>query len=404
MDLRRGLSIGAGLAVLAVAVWLGQRALQDAEAQMMVEAPYFEVDPFWPKPLPDNWRIGSAIGVWADGQDNIWIIHRSSASLGNNERAAELDPPDGECCVGAPPVLAFNQEGDLLHAWGGPGEGFDWPQSNHGIFVDHMGYVWIGANGGGDSHILKFTQDGQFLAQYGKPGARQTGPDGAYVPDSHDPESFGRPAKIFVDADANETYVADGYLNRRVAVLDASTGEMKRYWGAYGNEPDDDAARSLGPQGMDDQNPPQQFRGPVHCVMVSNDDLVYVCDRGGDRVQVFQEDGTFVQEAFFAPFTLRSGSAWDLAFSSDPEQRYIFIADGVNEKVRVVERETLELVTEFGGGGRQPGQWYGVHSIASDSQGNLYTTETYEGKRVQRFVYMGMRSVARQQGVPWPSQ
>jgi hypothetical protein len=406
MNRKYGLVVGMSVIALIGALWVGQRSLQAAADAQNVQAPMFEVDPFWPKPLPSNWRLGSSIGVWVDDQQNVWMVHRSSATLGDNERAAELDPPDGECCIGAPPILAFDKAGNLIHSWGGPGEGYDWPESNHGIFVDHMGYVWIGANGGPDSHILKFTKDGKFVAQFGKPGARATGAANAegvraLVRNSHDQVSFGRVAKIFVDAETNETYVSDGYFNRRVAVLDANTGVMKRYWGGYGNRPDDNY--TYRPQGSDDQSPPQQFRGPVHCVMIANDDLVYVCDRGGDRVQVFQKNGTYVKEAFFAPKTLRSGSTWDIAFSADPQQRYLYIVDGVNERVRVVERQTLVEVTSFGQGGRQPGQWYGAHSIATDAEGNIYTTETYEGKRIQKFVYKGMGAVPRVQGAAWPT-
>lgn len=406
------------LALSLAGLWFAQRRLEAVTLADRVEAPRFEVDPFWPKPLPNNWRIGSAIGVWADEDDNIWMIHRGSATLAVTERAAELDPPQGECCSGAPPVLAFNPEGELIHAWGGPGEGYDWPESNHGIFIDHLGYVWIGGNGGGDSHILKFTKEGQFIAQYGVPEARRSDappppsavddpsyepPAASYRGGSRDSVSFGRVAKIYVDPATNEAYIADGYLNRRVAVLDATTGRMKRFWGAYGNLPDDDYR--FPPQGNDDVNHPQQFRGPVHCANLSVDDLLYVCDRAADRLQVFHPDGTFIREHYYAPKTLRSGSVWDIAFSNDPGQRFIYMVDGVNEKVRIIDRESLEEIYSFGSGGRQPGQFYGVHSVATDSRGNIFTTETYEGKRLQKFVNMGMGEVGTGfQGVPWPER
>jgi len=184
-------------------------------------------------------------------------------------------------------------------------------------------------------------------------------------------------------------------------VIDADTGKMKRYWGAYGNKPDDTNLGNYDPKAP----PAQQFRNPVHCIERSNDGLIYVCDRTNDRVQVFRPDGTFVKEAFFAKNTLGSGSAWDIAFSRDPEQRFVFLADGQNNRVRIIVRDTLAEVTAFGDGGRQPGQFYGVHSIATDSKGNIYTTETWEGKRLQKFVYKGIGNVmAANQGVLWPKR
>jgi len=385
----RQLYIGAAILALVIALGIGQAVLQrrvDAQART-VEAPKFEVDPLWPKPLPSHWLLGSTIGVWVDEQDNVWIIHRSSATLNDNEKALALKV--GECCVGAPPVLVFDPAGNLVRSWGGPGPGYEWPESNHGIHVDYKGNVWIGGNGTKDAQVLKFTKDGKFLMQVGHYGQNAG---------SNNLENFGRAAKIWVDPKTNEAYVADGYLNKRVAVLDADTGTMKRYWGAYGNKPDDKDLGKYDPGAP----PPQQFRNPVHCVERTNDGLVYVCDRQADRIQVFRADGTFVKEAFFAKNTLGSGSTWDIAFSKDPQQRFIFLADGTNEKVRIVLRETLQELTNFGDGGRQPGQFYGVHSIATDSKGNIYTTETYEGKRLQKFVLKGVSRVPPAQGTPWP--
>ena len=384
------------LVVLTAAGVLVARELA-GQSRNSVQAPYFEVDPMWPKPLPNHWVLGSTIGVSVDERDHVWIIHRGSATLGNNEKGLELNPPTGECCAGAPPVLEFDPEGNLVGHWGGPGEGYEWPASNHGITIDYKGNVWIGGNGDQDSQVLKFTK------QVGKSAARK-GPNNAqgqptYVGGSNDQVSFGRVAKIFVDPAANEAYLADGYLNKRVAIIDADTGKLKRYWGAYGNKPDD---TNLGPY-KPEAPPAQQFRNPVHCADLSRDGFVYVCDRQNNRLQVFTKDGKFVKEAFYAKNSLSEGAVWDVAFSKDPQQTYIFLADGRNMKIRVLRRETLEELTSFGDGGRQPGQFYAVHSIAADSRGNLYTTETYEGKRVQKFTYKGLKTVSKkEQGTVWP--
>ena len=354
------------------------------------QAPMFEVDPLWPRPLPNHWLLGSTIGVDVDSQDHVWIVHRAS-TLAANETPVLSDPPTAEdCCAPAPPVLEFDPEGNLVGSWGGPGEGFDWPSSNHGVTVDHMGNVWVGGNGGGDSHALKFTRSGDFLLQVGVAGR---------APDSLSLDSFGRIAKISVDGPENEIYFADGYGNKRVAVVDADTGEVKRFWGAYGNEPDDSFAVRYTPGGEN----LQQFLSPVHCAEVSASGLVYVCDRAHDRIQVFQKDGTFVDEMLVMPNTTGSGAAWDIDFSHDPEQAYIYLADGTNQRVHIIDRENLEYLTSFGDGGRQPGQFFGTHSIATDSEGNIYTTETFEGKRVQKFVYTGTGPVTTDyQGVVWP--
>ena len=383
----------AALAAGIGALGIGQAMLQNkAEAQRsMVQAPIFEVDPFWPKPMNGS-LLGMAIGVWADEQDHIWIIHRSSPTLHNNEKGAELSPPTAECCKGAKPVLEFDTDGNLLRSWGGPGQGYEWPNSNHGIHVDYKGNVWIGGNGEKDAHLLKFSKDGKFLLQVGGYGKNKG---------SNDLENFGRVAKIWVDPKTNEAYIADGYLNKRVAVLDADTGKMKRYWGAYGNKPDD---ANLGPYNPA-APPAQQFRNPVHCIERAVDGNIYVCDRANNRIQIFTPEGKFVKEGIYAKNTLASGSAWDIAFSRDPEQRFIYMADGMNDRVRIILRETMQEISSFGDGGRQPGQFYGVHSVATDSKGNLYTTETWEGKRLQKFVFKGVGSVvAGYQGVLWPKR
>ena len=206
-------------------------------------------------------------------------------------------------------------------------------------------------------------------------------------------------AKIFLDEPNNEAYVADGYGNHRVAVIDMDTGKIKRYWGAYGEKPDDEPLGRYVPT----DPPAKQFRTPVHCAELSKDNFVYVCDRPNDRIQVFTKDGKYVKETFVEKNTLGDGSTWDIAFSKDPQQKYLYLADGANEKVHVFDRESMNELTSFGDGGRQPGQFYAVHSIATDSKGNIYTTETYRGQRVQRFMYKGIGTVAKlDQGTVWP--
>jgi hypothetical protein len=372
------------------------RAIDAADvlaADDSVMAPRFEVDPNFPKPLPNHWVLGMIIGVGVDDQDHVWIVHRPP-TISPNERGADQSPPTATCCAAAPPVLEFDQSGNVLRHWGGPvaGAPYEWPESNHGISIDFKGRVWIGGNGANDAQILAFTKDGKFIAQYGHAGQNHG---------SDDTVNFGSAAKVVVDPKTDEAYVADGYRNHRVVVIDAETGQFKRYWGAYGNKPEDASPGRYTPG----EPPAKQFRNPVHCADPSNDGLVYVCDRQNDRLQVFHTDGSFVSEMFIATKTGGDGSVWDVAFSKDPEQEYLYVVDGKNERVYIIERKTMTMLSSFGDGGRQPGEWFGAHSIATDSKGNIYTTETYEGKRVQKFNFKGIGKVkAGDQGVIWPKR
>ncbi len=357
-------------------------------AQRPGQAPTFAVDPAWPRPLPGRWLLGARAGVAVDSRDHVWIVHRPATLQPNETRSI---------WHAAPPVIEFDPAGNVVSSWGGPGEGYEWPDLEHGIYVDPDDNVWIGGGGEKDAQILKFTRQGKFLLQIGRKG-RNTG--------SNDTQNLGGPANMTVDRTANELYVADGYVNHRVIVFDATTGAYKRHWGAYGKRPDDSYFTSAGerlpspfsgavqnenrPSNYDPNGPPPpQFR-IVHVVRIANDGLVYVCDRTNDRIQVFQKDGTFVTEAFFAKQTLGSGSVWDIGFSTDRAQTYLFVPDGTNQQVYVVRRDTLAVVSAFGRAGHWAGQFYGAHNLAVDSKGSLFITETYEGKRVQKFVYKGM--------------
>jgi DNA-binding beta-propeller fold protein YncE len=363
---RRILSAGAAIALSIVAL-AGQSA----------PPPAFQVDPFWPKPLPNSWILGSVTGVRVDAKDHVWLVHRGADSLtARTENGLGTDPPTAEfCCRPAPFVLEFDQAGTVVGRWGGPGDGYEWPRSPGGMAIDAAGNVWIAAAGvtesaggrgrgrGGaapapprpqDAHILKFSRAGKFLLQIGQAGKS----------DPADPKTLNRP--LGVEVDGNEAFVADAG-HQRIAVFDATTGAYKRHWGANGSTP---------------------FK-TVSCVRIAKDGLVYVCDRQNNRIQVFRKDGTFVKEAAVSKTTAGDGAVWDVAFSPDAQQRFVYAADGQDQKVFVLRRDTLEVVSSFGAGGRYPGQFFGVGSIAVDSKGNVYTGETYEGKRLQRFVVKG---------------
>jgi len=424
---RRRLLLGSTLLLSASTAALAQR---DAP-----KAPRFEVDPLWPKPMPNRWILGSTVGVAVDARDHVFVVHLTDSFTPRTEIGLATNPPTGECCAPAPNVLEYDPAGTLVGHWGGPGQGYDWPEMNSGLAIDDGGNVWIGGSGGADSRILKFSHDGKFIAQFGKPSAPAAaapsgrGPDTAYAgvspgraggrggagrggrggrastpalpANSQSMDSFGGPAGFSFDAKANEAYVADGSRNHRVAVIDMTTGAIKRFWGAYGNKPDDSDTAKYDPAGP----PPKQFGAPVSCAQLSKDGLVYVCDTRNDRIQIFKKDGSFVKEKAIAPKTLGMGSVWDIAFSRDPQQKYLYVADGMNMQIHVVDRQSLDVLTSFGDGGRQPGQFYAPHSVATDSKGNLYTTETYEGKRVQKFNFKGIGAVpAANQGVLWPTR
>jgi len=414
-----------------VAAGAGRALAQRGGAQ----APKLEVEVLWPKPFPvaKHWILGSVTGVAVDAQDRVWVVHRGVDSLQANEKGPTLEPWASSCCYSAPQVLAFDAAGNLVANWDPKGgSGYDWPVNPSGIAIDGQGNVWIGsglptpslapagrggargtpaagagrgdAAGGAargaadpstgsgqapagqgagrgrgaagppppaDAQVLKFSKDGKFLLQIGKAGKTEG---------SDSTTGFNRPGALAVDG--GELFVADGFGNHRIAVFDANTGTFKRSWGAYGEKPTDADAGPYDPNGPSSK----QFR-TLSCVKIARDGMVYVCDRQNDRIQVFQKDGKFLKEAFVSKTTSGDGSVWDIAFS--PDQRRLYVADGHDKKVWILDRASLETIGSFGDGGRYPGQFYGVGSVAVDSKGNVYTGETYEGKRVQKFVSKG---------------
>ena len=339
------------------------------------DVPRYQVDPFWPFELPNNWIIGQVGGLAVDREDHIWVLQRPASNT-VDEIGASLTPPRSQCCIAAPPVLEFDKQGHLLHFWGGPGEGFDWPKTEHGIYVDQDENVWIGGSAPTDRHVLKFKKDGHFLMQIGRPS---TDP-----PDSLRTDILGRPAGIEVDSKAHEVYIADGYMNKRVIVFDSETGAFKRLWGAYGNPPNDSDPGAYNPGAPLDQ----QFRNPVHCVHISRDGLVYVCDRVNDRIQVFTKQGKFVKELTLRPETLGIGSVWQFAFSADEQQKFLLVADGENNVIWTLRRDDGAVLGQTGHNGRNAGQFHWIHQLVSDSRGDLYTGEVDTGKRLQKFVLM----------------
>jgi hypothetical protein len=359
-------------ALFGAALLQGCATAQNAPAS----PPRFRVEAAWPQPLPHNWILGQVSGIATDADNHVWVLQRP-ASLTEDERGATLSPPQSKCCAPAPPVLEFDAAGKLLRSWGGPGNGYPWPQNEHGIHVDARGFVWITGNGAEDGQVLKFTRDGSFVMQIGKVGP-QTG--------NSDTTRLGQAAGVEVDADAREVYVADGYYNKRVIVFDSETGAYKRHWGAYGKPPSDAEKPNVRRTAPPTAAQLQQFGNPVHCVRLARDGMVYVCDRLNNRVQVFRKDGSYVREFSVEPATAGNGAVWDIVLSRDPAQRYLILADGRNNQILTLLRETGEVVGSLGRPGRYAGEFHWVHDLAIDSTGSLYAGEVDTGKRAQKFT------------------
>ena len=365
--------------------------------------PIFQADPSWPK-IPPKWELGEVTSIAIDAQDHAWVLHRPTTVYPHQKGKA------------APPVLEFDANGNFVQAWGGPGEGYEWPVSEHGIYVDHRNFVWITGNVGDDDQILKFTKSGKFVLQIGKRGQSKG---------NSDTRNVHRAADVVVSPKTNEVFVADGYGNRRVIVFDGDTGAFKRMWGAYGNVATDPPARAGGPAGRAGGAGPapedlQQFRN-VHGINMSNDGLVYVSDRQNMRFQIFTPEGKFVTEVFVRPEknelalgTRGAESMWQrpvhehyqrvvtsrssvgrTAFSPDPEQRYLYVADRSRQRVIVMNRKTFDVLGTYGQAGQRPGEFFLLHHIAVDSKGNLYTAECdddppFGNRRVQKLVLNGL--------------
>ena len=400
---RKKIALPCGVIALIVAMLLGlswtrARAAAGPASPPASSVPVFEVDATWPK-LPNNWVMGDPSSIAVDRKDNVWVLHRP--------RTVPSDKKDHA----APPVVEFDKNGKFVQAWGGPSDAFEWPDTEHGIYVDYKDHVWIGGNNPtaqvrltdrADDMLLKFTTTGRLVTQFGKRDQSRG---------NKDTTNMHQPADVFVYPKTNEAFVADGYGNRRVIVLDADTGAYKRMWGAFSNEPLDPprpppAQPTAGARGgAPAPQPPRDLDGPgpaqwgiVHAVRVSNDGLVYVADRGNSRVQVFTLDGNYVTQVFINRADKSAATACGLALSPDPQQQFLYVSDFGNGHIFIVNRKTLDVIGHFGEMGAEPGNFRNTHHIATDSKGNLYTAEVNPGSRVQRFVFKGIHPSAGTSG------
>lgn len=416
------------------------------------QTPSFVVDPSWPQTLPNNWQLGQVAGLYVDRHDHVWISNRPR-TMTNDEAAQDVadlkdgknglgfDRPNGaplaDCCKAAPSVMEFDASGKLLRAWGGPAdpgylekkckpaEGCIWPNSEHGIYVDHNDNVWIAGNGrapvspnsswathkqGADGFVLKFDRDGNFKLRI---GGTPTGPNSNDTNGGFNgtPLLF-LPADMVVDPTNNRLYVADGYGNRRILIVDADTGKYIGHFGAYGGNPIDDAAAAAGGPWMNDylkgNKKPAFFRNPVHCVKVANDGKIYVCDRGNNRVQVFDRNSPELGKPCSNPTgivgkcgylsetlvsektnTILPGTAVSMNFSKDTAQSCLYVGDNTNMTIYLLNRSNLQELGRLGRAGRMAGEFHWLHQVSLDSKGDIYTAEVDNGKRIQKFLRYG---------------
>jgi DNA-binding beta-propeller fold protein YncE len=388
--------VGIGLAAMFSAGPARKFLLADPPANSAREMPKFEVDPSWPT-IPNGWTLGQVSSVSNDRDDNIWVLQRP--------RTVKAGVKTG------PPVMEFTQAGKYIQGWGGPGSGYNWPETEHGIYVDDKGFVWISGSGN-DDQVLKFTKDGNFVMQIGHTGRKKT---------NQDTQDFWMPADVFVYSKTNELFVADGYGNKRIIVFDADTGQFERMWGAFGNTPVDGLSSATGEAQSQNRRGPDPNRilatefdpkdpGPpqfdtVHGIKISHDGLVYVADRGGKRVQIFTVEGKYLTQIWIDRWCESFGSgcgnghtAASVAFSADPAQRFLYVASRSPARVWIFDRKTLEPLESFGRPGIAPGEFDVLHEMTTDLEGNLYTTEVEDGRRVQKFVFKGLISSAASAG------
>jgi DNA-binding beta-propeller fold protein YncE len=388
----------------------------DVPRAQVPSAPRYRFDPDWPKPLPNKWKMGGVTGLAVDKDDNVWILDRPN-DLTDIELEAELTPPLADCCVHPPSMIHIDKNGSVIGS-------FDAPQG-HGMDVDSKGFVYIGQDtvrkydsstgkvvsevpraperqpggGGGDAagrggpRVPGRGSAGPVAGFLTPPGGRGRGSSidpaavaafrAKYPPTT--PMIVGGIEEIRLDEAAHELYAADNYLGGRVMVFDLDTFAFKRGWGAYGHKlseiTTDDADRAYTPGGP----MPKEFRGHL-TLNFSSDGLVYAADRNANRIHVTTKEGKFLKEFILAPTTGVGGSTGGVAFSPDRQQKYLFISDLTNSHIWFLNRDDGKVVGQMGSMGENGGQFFGLHMIAVDSKGNIYTGEVFAGERVQRFV------------------
>lgn len=393
----------AGVRAISLVVMLGMTAVLQAQAQTQAMdengAPLFQVDPFWPGPLPNNWGMQQVTGINVDHEDIIWFLNRPNGAEGDEIFDHGDGPPRAMCCVPSPEVIAMDQDGNVVHAWGNADHHPNWPAGLQTVIATRDGHVWVGGLGPRDS-ILKFTREGEFVADFGHRSA-----DGQRPPeDNTATEILDQKGRFQLDEDAREIYILSW---KRVLVYDMDTFEFKRGWGGHGMPLEDITNDPIPPYEWDGSPPPyeENFVPALHFIEISNDGLVYVGERGQNRIQVFQKDGTWVEDFHVAAGTPAErlgpemcggvttrkelpacGTMYKLAISRDADNSYLYVADTANSQVWIVDRRSGETLGSFGGSGRYAGQLHWINAVATDSDNNIYTGEVEHGKRIQKFV------------------
>lgn len=370
-------------ALVALAGAMALTTTAPAMAQADPKPPAYKYDPTWPKQLPNKWIFTGITGVTVDSHGNVWMLQRSEGGPDNNYYA-EAKPPIGDCCVHAPSVIAFNPAGDVIHAWGGTGYVPGWPLQEHTILVDSKDNVWVGGNAAGDV-FLQFTKEGKLIKEWGKRGPLFEGLAVKMTMNNQQTDHLMRgTASAVLDEPNKELILADGYLNKRILVYDLETAQFKRGWGAYGKKLAD-LTNVWAPPRKPNEPPRPDFSPSIHCVITSNEGLIYACDRNGNRVQVFKKDGTFVKEYIIKPETLANGSVAGLAFSADPKQTWMFVTDMIDATIWIVNRESGKIAGQIGQKGPQGGNFGQPHVSAGDKNGNIYVGEIGGWPRLQKF-------------------